>query len=121
MENFFKKLGFHKMDEMEQHIAFKAQRNALIFLLISLLIWTLWEAYQVFAFDTVLNPLPCILLAAASNIQIFSQLIMARNAVKDDEDSYETSPLFKIILWACVTAGIVVTVGAACLILGVRV
>jgi hypothetical protein len=53
VKNFFKKIGFRKMDEMEQHIAFKAQRNALIFLLVTLLLWTLYEAHQVFALDSI--------------------------------------------------------------------
>lgn len=120
MKNFFKKLGFHKMDEMEQHIAFKAQRNAFVFLVIALLIWTLYEAYNVFAFDTMLNPMPCILLAAAVNIQNFSQLIMMRNAVKDDEDSCETLPLLKIILMVCVVVGVIATVGAAFMLMGTK-
>ncbi len=120
MKKFFKKLGFRKMDEMEQHIAFKAQRNAFVFLLAALLIWTLYEAYTVFAFDAVLNPFPCMLLAAASCIQTFSQLIMTRNAVKDDEDSFETSPLLKIIIWACVVVGAIATIVAAIMIMGVK-
>lgn len=120
MKKLFKKLGFHKMDEMEQHIAFKSQRNAYIFLMIALLIWTVYEAVTVFVNDTMLNPLPSILLCVASAIQNFSQLIMTRNAVKDDEDSYEASPLLKIILWVCVVVGILVTVGAAILTMGVK-
>ncbi len=120
MKRFFKKLGFRKMDEMEQHIAFKAQRNAFVFLLAALLIWTLYEAYKVFAFDAALNPFPCMILAAASCIQTFSQLIMTRNAVKDDEDSFETSPLLKIIIWVCVVAGVIATIVAAIMIMGVK-
>ena len=108
------------MDEMEQHIAFKAQRNALFFLLVTLQIWTLYEAYKVFAFGTMLNPTPCILLTAASAVQYFSQLIMTRNAVKDDEDSFDTLPLLKIIIGVCVIVGVVATIGAAIMVLGVR-
>jgi nitric oxide reductase large subunit len=84
------------------------------------LLWTLYEAHQVFAFDSTLNPIPCILLATASSIQTFSQLIMIRNAVKDDEDSFETSPLLKIIVWICVVVGVIVTIGAAVVIMGVK-
>ena len=36
MKRIFEKLGLHKMDEMEQHILFKAQRNAYLFLVIAL-------------------------------------------------------------------------------------
>lgn len=48
------------MDEMEQNIAFKAQRNALGFQIIALLFWTMYEAYKVFVFDT--HSLICFLL-----------------------------------------------------------
>jgi len=113
MKKLFRRLGFRRMDEMEQYIAFRAQRNALLFLLIALFVWTVYEAYRVYAFDTMLNPFPCFLLSTAACIQIFSQLIMARNAVKDDEDSFETAPLLKIIIWICIVVGVVVTIGAA--------
>ena len=120
MKIFFKKLGFRKMDEMEQHIAFKAQRNALMFLLGALFVWTLYESYKVYAFHSQINLLPCFLLVVASSIQTISQLIMTRNAVKDDEDSFETSPLLKIILWVCVVVGVIVTIGTAIVIMGVK-
>ena len=120
MSKLFKKLGFRKMDEMEQHIAFKAQRNVLIFLLIALFGWTLYESYKVYVFHTPLNLFPCFLLVAASWIQIFSQLIMTRNAVKDDEDSFETSPLLKIIILICVIVAVIVTIGAAIIIMGTK-
>lgn len=120
MKRFFKKLGFHKMDEMEQYIAFKAQRNAFIFLLIALLIWTLYEAYKVFAYDAMLNPLPCSLLAGATCVQNFSQLMMTRNAVKDDDDSFETLPLLRIILMVCIVVGVAATVGAAIMLMGTK-
>lgn len=120
MKKFFKKLGFRKMDEMEQQIAFKAQRNALVFLLAALFVWTLYESYKVYAFHTSLNLIPCFLLVAASGIQTLSQLIMTRNAVKDDEESFETSPLLKIIIWICVVVGVIVTIGSAIIIMGVK-
>lgn len=112
MKTFFKKLGFHKMDEMEQHIAFKAQRNAFVFLLFALFIWTLYESYKVYAFHSELNPFPCFLLAAASCIQIFSQLIMTHNAVKDDEETPKTSPILKTVLICLAVAAIIVTIGS---------
>ena len=120
MNKLLKKLGFRKMDEMEQHIAFKAQRNALVFLLVALFGWTLYESYKVYAFHTPLNLVPCFLLVAASWIQTLSQLIMTRNAVKDDEDSFETSPLLKIIIFICVVVAVVVTIGAAIIIMGTK-
>jgi len=81
---------------------------------------TLYESYKVYAFHTPLNLVPCFLLVAASWIQTLSQLIMTRNAVKDDEDSFETSPLLKIIIFICVVVAVVVTIGAAIIIMGTK-
>lgn len=121
MKEIWQKLHLRKADEMERFILFKAQRNAYYFLLFSLLIWSLYESYQVFAYHGRLNLLPCLLLVAAVNIQSFSQLILTRNAVKDDEDSYETGPLAKIVLLICVVVSIVATGVAVILMMGVRI
>lgn len=121
MKNFLKNLGFHKMDEMERYIAFRAQRNAYLFLVVALVVWTFAESWRVYAYHTRLNLLPCMLLAVSSLVQTFSQLIMTRNAVKDDEDSYETAPLLKLVVLACVVAGVIVTVGAALILMSVRI
>ena len=56
MKKFFNKLGFRKMDEMEQHIAFKAQRNALIFLLVALFVWTIYSIEYSTVFSTCYGP-----------------------------------------------------------------
>ena len=120
MKKILKKLGVRKMDEMERCIAFKSQRNAFFFIMIALFAWSIYEAYKVYAFHTSLNIFPCLLLVVSLCVQIFSQLIMTRNAVKDDEDSFETSPLLKIIIWVCVVAGVIITVGTAIIIMGVH-
>lgn len=120
MKGLFKKLGFRRMDEMERHIAFRAQRNAYFFLIFALVAWSFYESYQVYAHHTRINLLPCILLATAGLIQNFSQLVMTRNAVKDDEDSRETAPLVGIIVLICVAAGVTATVGAAIVLMGVH-
>ena len=69
MKKLLGKLGFHKTDEMEQSILFKSQRNSYIFLTLSLLIWTFYESYKVYAYHTRLNILPCMLLTASVIIQ----------------------------------------------------
>ncbi len=106
MKELFKKLGFHKMDEMEQSIMFKAQRNAFLFLEFALIIWALYESYKVLAYHTQLNILPSMLAMGGIVIQNVSQLIMTHNAVKGDEDSPKVSPLFKTILLCIIVATI---------------
>ena len=120
MKGIFRRLGFRGMDEMERHIVFRAQRNAYVFLVVALLLWSFYESYRVYAYHVRINLLPCALLGAAGLIQSFSQLVMTRNAVKDDDDSCETSPLLGIIVLVCVAAGAAATVGAAVILMGVR-
>ena len=121
MRDWKKTLGFHRPDEMERHILFKAQRNAYLFLVGALLVWSLWESGQVYLHNSRLNPLPCLLLAGAAVIQAFSQLALTRQAVKDDEDSRETSPLaWLVTLGFAVAAAAAAAVGAF-LLMGARV
>ena len=44
---------------------------------------------------------------------------MTRNAVKDDEDSYKTAPLLRIVIPVCVVADVAATIGAAIILMGV--
>ncbi|MBR4051423.1 MAG: hypothetical protein IKK09_13100 [Clostridia bacterium] len=106
MKKILKRLGFHKMDEMEQSIMFKAQRNAFLFLEFALIIWAFYESYKVLAYHTHLNILPSMLAMVGLAIQNVSQLIMTHNAVKGDEESPNASPLFKTVLLCIVVAAI---------------
>ena len=120
MRKLFQRLGFRRPDEMERHIVFRAQRNAYFFLVAALVIWSFYESGQVYLYHTRLNLLPCLLLTGAVTVQSFSQLILTRRAVQDDEDSYETGPFVKIVLFACVLAGFLATAAAALVLMGVR-
>lgn len=115
------KWKLHKMDEMERSIISKSQRNAYLFLIAALLIWSLYESYRVYAYHGRLNPIPCLLLAAAAVIQTFSQLTLMRNAVKDNEDSHETGPFMMLIALLCVAAGVAATAVAAIVLMGAAV
>ncbi|MBR3974899.1 MAG: hypothetical protein IKJ88_03460 [Clostridia bacterium] len=120
MKDFLKKLGFSKPDEMEQHIAFKAQRNALIFLWFALFIWTLYESYKVYTFHTQLNLLPCLLLVTSTIIQLVSQVIMSHNAVKDDEEAPKIPPILKQILLCIIIVAVIVTIGSIIVVKVIR-
>ncbi len=109
-----------KPDEMERHIIAKAQRNAYLFLVAALLLWSLYESLCIFLWHSRLNLLPCGLLSGAALVQAFSQLLLTRRAVKDDEDSQETAPLARLVVLACVAAGVAATAAAAVLLAGVR-
>lgn len=121
MKWFLKKPWFHRIDEMERHILFRAQRNAYLFLVAALTVWSFYESWKVFAWHTRLNLIPCLLLVAAVQIQNFSQLILTRSAVKDDEDSCETGPLARIVALACAAACVIAAAAAAAVLLCVRI
>lgn len=121
MKGIWKRLGFRRPDEMERFILFKAQRNAYLFLVAALFLWTVYESCRVYIHHTRLNLLPCLLLGAAALIQSFSQMALTRNAVKDDEDSCETGPLARMVVLACAAAGVLAAAVTAVAILGVRV
>lgn len=119
MGKMLKKLGFHRPDEMEKAILFRAQRNAYLFLVSALLLWSCYESYQVYHSHSRLNLLPCLLLVAATIIQALSQAILTRNAVKDDVDSFETEPFIKIVILLCVMVSLIATIVTAITFTGV--
>lgn len=121
MRRILKGLKLHRPDEMERHILFKAQRNAYLFLVAALVIWSFCESLRVYIHHSRLNLLPCLLLTAAVLIQYLSQLILTRRAVKDDEDSWETGPLVKLVVLSCAIAAAAVTAAAAVALMSVRV
>lgn len=120
MKQFLQKLGFRHPDEMEKTILFQAQRNAYLFLVASLLIWSLYESYQVYHTPRQLNLIPSLLLVTAALIQMFSQFLLTRNAIKDDTDSFETEPFIKLVILLCVTISLITTIAAIVIFMSVR-
>ncbi len=120
MKKPFRKTLMRKPDEMERQITARAQRNSYLFLVCALLLWSLYESIEVYTRHGRLNPLPCFLLVGAVLVQSFSQLILTRRAVRDDEDSYETGPLVKIVVLACVLACVAAGIAAAVVLMGVH-
>lgn len=118
MKRFFK--PFRKPDEMERHILFQAQRNSYLFLVMALTAWSFCESGRVYLHHTRLNLLPCLLLAGALLVQAFSQLLLTRRAVKDDEDSYETEPLARLVVLICVLAALLAAAAGAFVLLCVK-
>ncbi|MCI8652250.1 MAG: hypothetical protein HFF11_00950 [Angelakisella sp.] len=120
MKPLFCRLGLGKPDEMERQMTLTALGVTCIFLLTALGTWTLWEGWQALAFHQGPNPLPGGLLAAALLLFAFSRLTLARNAVKDDPDSFEAGPFRGLVLLTCLTVGATAAAAAALLLLGVR-
>lgn len=112
MNDLFKKLGFHKMDEMEQNIALRAQRNALLYVLLALMGWSFYESYQVYTQHRAIDSAPSFLLITTVLVLIFSQLFLQRRAVKDDEEYTKAHPLMKGILAVVIIGGLIASLGA---------
>lgn len=118
MKKFFKKLGFRKMDEMEKNIALKSQRNALVYVLAALLIWSFYESYKVFEYHNSINLTPCFLLVSTSWILILSQWFLKNQAVKGDDEIVEQNPIRNQILIGGMAFLIIIAVGITFLIVG---
>lgn len=111
MKSFFLKLGFRKMDEMEKDIALKAQRNALIYILLALAIWSLYESFKVYTQHTSINTVPSFLLVTTSFVLILSQLVLKKRVVKGDDEYKETTSLLNIIVVGVIAVAII-SIGA---------
>ena len=118
MKQFFNKIGIHKMDEMEKNISLKAQRNALIYLIVALLVWSLYESYNVHMQNSTINLAPCFLLVSTSFVLIFSQMYLQKRAVKGDDEYKEENPFYKLILAIAIIVGVIVSIGSWLLIAG---
>ena len=66
MKAFFRRLGFRKMDEMERMVALKAQRNALLYGVIFLLGWSIYNAWRALATQSEMDTTPSFLLVTMS-------------------------------------------------------
>ena len=119
MKSFFQKLGFHKMDEMEKDIALKAQRNALIYILLVLIIWSFYESFKVNTQRTSLNLVPSFLLGTTSLVLILSQLVLQKRAVKGDDEYKDTPPTLKSIVVGVIVFTIIMSIGTWILFSGI--
>lgn len=118
MKQVFAKLGIHKMDEMEKNIALKAQRNALIYLIGALLVWSLYESYKAHIQNSSVNLVPSFLLVTTALVLIFSQMYLQNQAVKGDDEYQEENPFYKLILGIAIIVGVIVSIGSWILMAG---
>jgi hypothetical protein len=100
------------MDEMEKDIALKAQRIALIYVLLVLAIWSFYESFKVYTQHSALNSVPCFLLITTCFVLISSQIVLQKRAIKGDDEYNDTTPIIKIVFAGAVVAAIIVSIGA---------
>jgi hypothetical protein len=75
MKKFFKKLGFHKMDEMEMTIELKSFRWAWLYTVLFLFVWFCYECFRVKTPETPINFLPLMLLSSQNIICYIARAI----------------------------------------------
>lgn len=119
MKSLFFKLGFRKMDEMEKNIALKAQRNALIYVLLALAVWSLYESFKAYTQHTSANSIPSFLLVTTSLVQIFSQLVLQKRVIKGDDEYKDDNPLLKIIIVGAIISAVIVSIGVWLIVSGI--
>jgi hypothetical protein len=112
MKSLFLKLGFRKMDEMEKNISLKAQRNALIYVLLALAAWSFYESFKTYTQHTSINSIPSFLLVTTSLVLIFSQLMLQKGVIKGDDEYKDDNPLLKIIIIGAIISAIIISIGA---------
>lgn len=86
MRKILKELGIRKSDEMEKNITLISQRNALVFLVLSLFIWSFVEYYQASTQQIEYHSLPSILLSTTVLVFSFSHLYLKRKYTKGDDE-----------------------------------
>lgn len=106
MKRFWEKLGFRKMDEMEQSIALRAQAYSFRFLAILLFLWSIYESWVVRPNGGSLDQRPSLLLVVSCLLQIAIQQWLSRRAVSGDEEYHAPSPLvmaLPVLFWVMFT------------------
>lgn len=89
VKKWMQKLGFQEMDEMQKLIALKAQRNALIYVLVFLLLWDGVEIFRAFRYNIAVGNLPTFLLSTLSLVLIGSQIYYQQKVLKGSEEGAE--------------------------------
>jgi len=84
---------------MERSIKLKSQSFAYRITTILLGAWALYEIYLVlFTSAQQLNLMPVIVLTVANNVKYFSELVLKRKMVLDDEEYKESNKIVRAII-----------------------
>lgn len=120
MKEFFRRLGFRKMDEMERMVALKAQRNTLLYGVVFLLGWSIYNAWRALATQGEMDTTPSFLLVTMSLVLSFSQLYYQKRLLAGTEEGEAYSRSFRNTLLAGLGITVVlVAVGTGLILWGV--
>lgn len=98
MRKIWNKLGFRKMDEMEQMIAFKAQRNAFLYGVLFLVGWSIYNTCQAVVTQGRVDTMPSLLLSTMVLVLIGSQVFYQHQLMAGTQEGREYSRSFWLVL-----------------------
>ncbi|MBF4694396.1 hypothetical protein [Fusibacter ferrireducens] len=101
-----------KMDEMNRNIRLKSEEYGFKFVLLTLIIWTLYECCLSISNSQPLNSLPSLILIGALIVQGFSEMFMKRKMILDDEEYEEPNKVVWSIILSIAGVSIILSVGA---------
>ena len=119
MKAFFRRLGFRKMDEMERMVALKAQRNALLYGVIFLLGWSIYNAWRALSTQSEIDTTPSFLLVTMSLVLTFSQFYYQKRLLAGTEEGEAYSRSFRNTMLAALAVTVaLVAVGTGLILWG---
>lgn len=104
-----------KMDEMDRNIRMRSESWGYRAALLSLCIWTLFNAYQSISKGTKMVMIPCLILCLVESVQFFSEILMRRKMVAGDEEyknRRESNLIFEVIIGITMTIFLIIYGGA---------
>ena len=101
-----------KIDEMDRNIQLHSEEWGYKTVLLALCIWTVFNIYQALANGAELEMTPCLVLCLSVCVQGFSQVVMKRKMIADDEEYKEPNKLMQAIISTIVIITLILSVGA---------
>jgi hypothetical protein len=86
LKEFFKKLGFRKMDEMEMAIQLKSLRWAWLYTMVFLFVWFCYECFRVKTPGTPINPLPLMLIVSQNIVHYIAETIYKKKVSSNADE-----------------------------------
>ncbi len=100
-----------KMDEMDRKIQLRAEEISYRITLAILSIWTLYNCRQTLVNGEKYNIIPGLVVCLVVSVQSFSQMVMKRKMIDDDEEYREPNKLLWVILGCLAVVAIVLFIG----------
>ena len=101
-----------KMDEMDRNIRLRSEEYGFKFVLLVLIIWTLYECYLSLSSSQPINSLPSLILIGELIVQGFSEMFMKRKMILDDETYKEPNKVVWSIILSIAIIAILLSVGS---------